>query len=604
MGRARLWPAVRGYNLSLPIFTPLPMRFLPLALSLLTCALLLPAWPAHAATFIVDSPLDAVDAAPGDGVCATSGGACTLRAAVQEANAQPGPDVVVLTSGQTYTLTLPGPDDVAASGDLDIRDSLTVLNPGVQPAIIHANRLDRALEVISGTVQLTGLWVQGGSVSGDGGGLRVLTGTVTLANVTFFGNAATRGGGLANSGGAQVVGVNVQVISNTASGNGGGLFNTGLAQFSLVGLFNSLLISNTAANGGGAFNEAILGLNNVTVSGNAATGNGGGVVNGSSALAPSGLLELRNATLSANRADSDGNGAGNGGGLYQNSNNSLLGNFITDTVRLHNTLIAQNTDGPTTTHPDCSVVASPFPASPPTSFGHNLLGSLTGCAGFAPATGDQTNLDPQLLPLGDYGGLGWTHALAPTSPAIDAGRPTGCLDSLGTPLMVDQRGLPRPVDGNNDANAVCDVGAFEFAASATVDLAVTLAAPLTATVGQAVTLTAVITSTEAASTVVLLSALPPAAAVITTSASQSACTLAGGLLTCPFGELSAGSPITAHIVVSAAAPVSLTFAVRVAALQFDVDSSNDTASVTIAWQAAPPPPPPPVHRVYLPLLLR
>lgn len=576
------------------------MRFLPLALLALTCALFFPTRPAQAATFTVDSPLDAVDAAPGDGVCATAAGVCTLRAAIQEANALPGADVVTLTGGQTYTLTLAGADDLAASGDLDIRETLTLLNLGVEPAIIHANRLDRALDVISGTVQITGVWVQGGQVSGDGGGLRVLTGTVTLANVTLFDNTATRGGGLAVSGGAQVIGLNVHLISNTATNNGGGLFNTGLAQFSLVGLFNSLLISNTATNGGGVFNEAILGLNNVTVSGNAATGNGGGVVNGNNALLPSGILELRNATLTGNRADSDGNNTGNGGGLYQNSNNSLLGTFVTDTVRLHNTLLAGNADGPGVNHPDCSVVSSPFPASPPTSFGYNLLQTLAGCAGFSPAAGDQTGVNPQLLPLGDYGGLGWTHALSPTSPAIDAGHPAGCLDSLGLPLVVDQRGLPRPVDGNGDSSAVCDVGAFEFAANATTDLGVTLTAPLTATVNNVVTLTAVITSADAASNAALLSALPVSVSVISTTVTQGACGLNGGLLTCNLGAVTAGAPITAQVAVSAAVPITLTFTMRVAVLQFDVNASNDTASVTIAWQAEPPP----VHRVYLPLTLR
>ena len=44
--------------------------------------------PAHAAaTFTVNSATDAVDATPGDGVCATAGSVCTLRAAIQEANA-------------------------------------------------------------------------------------------------------------------------------------------------------------------------------------------------------------------------------------------------------------------------------------------------------------------------------------------------------------------------------------------------------------------------------------------------------------------------------------------------------------------------------------
>lgn len=45
-----------------------------------------------AATFTVDSTGDEVDLSPGNGICATSLGTCTLRAAIQEANALAGAD--------------------------------------------------------------------------------------------------------------------------------------------------------------------------------------------------------------------------------------------------------------------------------------------------------------------------------------------------------------------------------------------------------------------------------------------------------------------------------------------------------------------------------
>ncbi|HYN88641.1 MAG TPA: CSLREA domain-containing protein, partial [Ardenticatenaceae bacterium] len=41
-------------------------------------------------TFTVDSTADVVDQSPGNGTCATSHGSCTLRAAIQEANAREG----------------------------------------------------------------------------------------------------------------------------------------------------------------------------------------------------------------------------------------------------------------------------------------------------------------------------------------------------------------------------------------------------------------------------------------------------------------------------------------------------------------------------------
>jgi CSLREA domain-containing protein len=77
---------------------------IPIAVALLAT---LASPPVIAATFTVDSTVDLPDASPGDGSCAAVGGACTLRAAVQEANAlRPSRDTVVLPAG-TYTLTIP-----------------------------------------------------------------------------------------------------------------------------------------------------------------------------------------------------------------------------------------------------------------------------------------------------------------------------------------------------------------------------------------------------------------------------------------------------------------------------------------------------------------
>ncbi len=47
--------------------------------------------------FIVDSPSDVPDASVGDGICATPSGECTLRAAVQEANAISGEDTITFS---------------------------------------------------------------------------------------------------------------------------------------------------------------------------------------------------------------------------------------------------------------------------------------------------------------------------------------------------------------------------------------------------------------------------------------------------------------------------------------------------------------------------
>jgi CSLREA domain-containing protein len=64
-------------------------------LALLAFFVVTPAPPVLAATFTVDSTGDDPDASPGNGVCQTAGGQCTLRAAIQEVNAlTPGPHTI------------------------------------------------------------------------------------------------------------------------------------------------------------------------------------------------------------------------------------------------------------------------------------------------------------------------------------------------------------------------------------------------------------------------------------------------------------------------------------------------------------------------------
>src|SRR5690606_20866583 len=55
----------------------------------------------RAVTYTVTDTADLPDAAPGDGVCETEAGngVCTLRAAIQEANANAGPAVISLPEG-------------------------------------------------------------------------------------------------------------------------------------------------------------------------------------------------------------------------------------------------------------------------------------------------------------------------------------------------------------------------------------------------------------------------------------------------------------------------------------------------------------------------
>src|SRR5262249_5895769 len=61
----------------------------------------------------------------------------TLRAAVIAANASPGQDAIVFDLNGTITLTVPGSDDNAHAGDLDVTDALTIVGNGTSNTIIQ-----------------------------------------------------------------------------------------------------------------------------------------------------------------------------------------------------------------------------------------------------------------------------------------------------------------------------------------------------------------------------------------------------------------------------------------------------------------------------------
>src|SRR5213594_2586334 len=208
-------------------------------------SLLLAVAPAAAAMFTVNDTADAVDAAPGDGTCATAGARCTLRAAIQEANAHTGADTIMVPAG-TYLLTIPGRgEDAAATGDLDITDDVTITGAGAGTTILDGNRIDRIFEIVNpaSVVAISSLTIRNGDpgpVTGD-----------------------TDGGGLYNSGTLTLSAV--VVASNTASVGSGG----GISSANDLTLNNCVVSGNTAATfGGGIDNPLTITLTNVTVSGN------------------------------------------------------------------------------------------------------------------------------------------------------------------------------------------------------------------------------------------------------------------------------------------------------------------------------------------------
>ena len=373
-------------------------------------------------------------------------GDCSLREAIQAANtdgavdactAGSGDDTITLPAG-TYTLALTGAgEDSNATGDLDIAGNLIIDGAGAASTIIDGGGVDRVLHILSGvSAKIDRVKITNGSNT-IGGGIYNLGGALTLNNGIVSGNTAGDaggGGGIYNNSGT------VMLTNSTVSGNtadyGGGIYSYWFT--AVLTLTNSTVSGNTAGDTGGGIsnNRGRVTLTNSTVSGNTANRVGGGGI-----YSIYGTLALNNVTI----ADNDTH-AGDGGGI----------NSVASTVSFKNSIVAGNSDTGEETS-DCSGALD--------SQGHNLIGNNIGCT-FTPSTGDQvgTNsnpIDPQLGPLASNGGQTFTHALLGSSPAIDAGNPARPGSGDDACAAIDQRGQPRPADGNGDGIAICDVGAYE-----------------------------------------------------------------------------------------------------------------------------------------------
>ena len=274
-------------------------------------------------TLTVNDIGDGSDATPGDGICATSGGTCTLRAAIQEVNALTSCGTIAISITSTGTITL-------TSALPAIDHDLSITGAGANSLSVSGANLYRPFTINSGkTVAISALTVTNGYNSGQAGAIQNF-GTLTMTNCTVKSSSAPQGGGVQNDGVLTMTGCTIN--SNTSAGAGAGFAMYGTT----TTLVNCTVSGNTASGTGGGFlvGSGTLNLTNCTVTNNTATDGGAMNLSGSTHVLKNSIIAGNVATNTSNEniagsvsASSSYNliGAGGVGGLTNGTNNNQVG---------------------------------------------------------------------------------------------------------------------------------------------------------------------------------------------------------------------------------------------------------------------------------------
>ncbi|WP_137974241.1 CSLREA domain-containing protein [Pseudomonas sp. F(2018)] len=405
-----------------------------------------------------------------DGVCDAH---CSLRDAISAHNQMgQGPNRILLPAG-TFQLSLPPEygeegevydEDANLNGDLDVlAGSVILVGAGRDSSIIDGGRLDRLFEVASTAVlDVRDLTLRNGFTSTNGGAIenrgQVIVRRSRLADnlISYQWDGQHYGGAIYNEGTLVVYDSlfqhNVININDSGSAQGGALFNAGRLQVRDT-LFENNVVDTDDVTGFGAalFNIGEASMARVAILGGRGDGQGTAVRNDGN-----GVLTLSNATITGSGSqESETDAAVSNGSdhwAYPGSprlkllnvtiaGNGQMGLYNDGFLELRNSIIVDNPQNNCVNYG--TIVRS----------AGLLLGSDSGNCPADLYVDEQAIYGRVLYALRDNGAGLPTFSLPPVSPALDSG--------VGMCPTVDQRGYPRPQDGDGDGLVGCDLGAYE-----------------------------------------------------------------------------------------------------------------------------------------------
>jgi hypothetical protein len=311
------------------------------------------------------------------------------------------------SSGDTINLTATGTITLA-SALAPMVNNVTITGPGPNQLTINGASAPAGSSIFSigstvssPTVTISGLTFAGGN--GTQGGAIASIANLTVTNCAFSANTAVSGGAISNSGPLKVTG---STFTGNSSTNGGGAIAAGSGTLTVN---NSTFSGNSSNYGGAIYSISGLAVTNSTFSGNSGTGAGAIYTTG-------GTGTVLNSIFTGNSATATGQGA------------AML-----------------------------SVPAVPLNASYNLYY-KNLDAGTTedDCVGCTTNTNAITGSNPNLMPLGYYGGTTQTFLSQPGSPAICNGLASAA-SSAG--LTIDQRGFAM-----NPSYTPCPAGSVDIGA--------------------------------------------------------------------------------------------------------------------------------------------
>jgi CSLREA domain-containing protein len=423
-------------------------------------------FPQAGPSFIVNTTAD-----HDDGVCGLLD--CTLREAINAANAQNGANMITFADNVIGTISF-----INGLGPLTVTDSVTILGPGARVLVVSAATQDRVFVFSNGTSTVSGLTIRDGfQVASLGSG-----DSESGAGIYNQANLTVNGCSFANN---EAFGaISSTLGANGGDGLGGAIYNKAALTVNDCTFSTNQVGSGAGANyvtnsnlithggtGGGALGAAIfndtagtLTITNSTFSGNiASAGKGGdGSFGGHGGSANAAVFSQGSMTMIAASVSGNNASAGAGGSGSNKFNSGAAGTATGGLSSAGGTNTVQNTISAGNTGQIGSGTASEHDVNGAfSSGGYNFIGVGDNGTGFT-AAGDQVGttgapIDPKLGPLQDNSGPTDTMALLANSLAIDQGNGFG--------LSTDQRGFLR-VDLTTVANAPggdgTDIGAFEF----------------------------------------------------------------------------------------------------------------------------------------------